>query len=70
MTTQHNNLINGEWLAGTGYSANLNPSNLADVIGEYAQADVAQLPQRRVEFGRAGHGQRRAERRRAGIEQG
>ena len=43
MTTQHHNLINGEWLAGTGYSANLNPSNLADVIGEYAQADVAQL---------------------------
>ena len=43
MTTQHNNLINGEWLAGTGYSANINPSNLADVVGEYAQADVAQL---------------------------
>ena len=43
MTTQHNNLINGEWLAGTGYAPNLNPSNLADVIGEYAQADVSQL---------------------------
>jgi hypothetical protein len=26
---QHDNLINGEWLAGASYSANTNPSNLA-----------------------------------------
>ena len=42
-TPQHNNLINGQWVAGAKYTPNINPSNLADVIGEYAQADVAQL---------------------------
>ena len=41
-TSQHNNLINGEWVAAANYAPNLNPSNLADVIGEYAQADAAQ----------------------------
>ena len=39
----HLNFIHGEWLAGQSLSPNLNPSNLADVIGEYAQADAAQL---------------------------
>ncbi|MEO6016465.1 MAG: aldehyde dehydrogenase family protein [Polaromonas sp.] len=43
MTTLHNNLINGQWVAGSTISANLNPSNLADVIGDYAQADAAGL---------------------------
>ncbi|MBO9515862.1 MAG: aldehyde dehydrogenase family protein [Variovorax sp.] len=37
------NLVNGEWLAGASYSANTNPSNLADVLGEYAQGDAAQV---------------------------
>jgi aldehyde dehydrogenase (NAD+) len=37
------NLIGGEWVAGECYGKNINPSNTADVIGEYAQADVAQL---------------------------
>ncbi|UUZ65598.1 aldehyde dehydrogenase family protein [Polaromonas sp. P1-6] len=41
--TQHNNLINGQWLAGNSYSPNLNPSNLADVIGHYTQGDAAQV---------------------------
>ena len=41
--TQHNNLINGQWLAGSSYSPNLNPSNLADVIGHYTQGDAAQV---------------------------
>jgi aldehyde dehydrogenase (NAD+) len=36
------NYIAGEWLAGASTTANRNPSNLADVIGDYAQADVAQ----------------------------
>ena len=36
------NLIGGEWIAGTAATANRNPSNLADVIGEYAQADATQ----------------------------
>ena len=37
------NLINGEWLAGIGYSANTNPSNLSDVLGQYAQGDANQV---------------------------
>ncbi len=40
---QFNNLINGEWAAPSSYAPNRNPSNLSDVIGEYAQADAAQL---------------------------
>ena len=43
MSTPHLNFINGEWLAGNTLAPNLNPSNLADVIGEYAQGDAAQL---------------------------
>ena len=39
----HNNLINGEWVAGTTYSPNVNPSNLADVLGQYTQGDAAQV---------------------------
>src|SRR6266403_5580496 len=41
----YNNYIAGEWLAGASVTANRNPSNLADVIGEYAQADVEQTKQ-------------------------
>ncbi|MGK6310853.1 aldehyde dehydrogenase family protein [Variovorax sp. DT-64] len=37
------NLINGEWRAGAGYSPNINPSNLQDVLGQYAQGDAAQV---------------------------
>ena len=40
---QHNNLIAAEWVAASHYAPNVNPSNVADVIGEYAQADAAQL---------------------------
>jgi len=43
MTQQHDNLIGGQWLAGTGYSPNVNPSDLSDVIGEYTQASAEQL---------------------------
>lgn len=38
----HRNYINGEWVAGASVSENVNPSDLADVVGEYAQADRAQ----------------------------
>jgi len=38
----YNNYIAGEWIAGASVTANRNPSNLADVIGEYAQADAEQ----------------------------
>jgi len=40
---KHDNLINGAWVAGARYTPNVNPSNLSDVIGEYTQADAAQL---------------------------
>ena len=42
-TPRYDNLINGHWVAGSGYSANTNPSDLGDTIGEYAQASAAQL---------------------------
>jgi acyl-CoA reductase-like NAD-dependent aldehyde dehydrogenase len=40
---QHDNLINGQWVAGDSYSPNVNPSNTADVLGHYTQANVAQM---------------------------
>ncbi len=36
------NYINGEWIAGASTSENVNPSDLTDIVGLYAQADVAQ----------------------------
>ena len=43
MTQKHDNLINGQWVAGGQYTPNINPSNLADVIGDYAQGSAQQL---------------------------
>lgn len=43
MTTPHLNFIDGHWRAGTTLSANINPSHLADVIGEYAMASQADV---------------------------
>src|SRR5207253_9774969 len=40
--TAFNNYIAGEWVAGASNSAYRNPSDLSDVIGDYAQADAAQ----------------------------
>jgi len=37
------NLIAGEWVAGSDAARNVNPSDTRDVIGEYAQADAAQV---------------------------
>jgi aldehyde dehydrogenase (NAD+) len=42
MAKQFANYIGGEWVAGTSWSDNRNPSDLSDVIGEYAQADADQ----------------------------
>jgi acyl-CoA reductase-like NAD-dependent aldehyde dehydrogenase len=42
MANRFQNYINGEWLAGSGWTANRNPSDLSDVVGEYALADKAQ----------------------------
>ena len=42
MADIHANLIGGDWIAATAASRNINPSDLSDVVGEYAQADAAQ----------------------------
>jgi aldehyde dehydrogenase (NAD+) len=39
----YKHLINGEWVAGSGALRNLNPSNLSDLVGEYAAGDAAQV---------------------------
>ena len=36
------NYINGEWVGGGTATSDVNPSNLSDVVGDYAQASVAQ----------------------------
>ncbi len=38
----HKNLIDGAWVEGADINRNINPSDLADVVGEYARADEAQ----------------------------
>ncbi|MFN0193673.1 MAG: aldehyde dehydrogenase family protein [Aestuariivirga sp.] len=40
--TLHKNFINGEWVAGESAKPNINPSDVTDVVGEYAQAGRAQ----------------------------
>ena len=40
--SQYDNYIDGQWVRGATVSANINPSNLDDVVGEFAQADEAQ----------------------------
>ena len=42
-TATHDNFINGQWVPGNTTSANINPSDLGDVVGHYAQADAAGL---------------------------
>jgi acyl-CoA reductase-like NAD-dependent aldehyde dehydrogenase len=39
------NYINGSWVSGASMAPNRNPSDLSDVVGEYAQADAAQAVQ-------------------------
>jgi acyl-CoA reductase-like NAD-dependent aldehyde dehydrogenase len=41
--SQHRHFIDGQWVAGSTASRNVNPSDLSDTVGEYAMADVAQL---------------------------
>jgi aldehyde dehydrogenase (NAD+) len=38
----HRNYIGGEWVPGASVAPNRNPSDVNDVIGEYAQADAGQ----------------------------
>jgi aldehyde dehydrogenase (NAD+) len=42
MQNRFHNYIDGQWVDGSSWSDNRNPSDLSDVIGEYAQADKAQ----------------------------
>ncbi len=43
MANVHKNYIAGEWLAGASEIKNLNPSDLSDIVGSYAQASADQL---------------------------
>ena len=43
MAEVNHNFIAGEWLAGASEIANINPSDLSDTIGHYAQADTVQV---------------------------
>ncbi len=43
MPQEQNNFIDGEWLAGASQISNLNPSDLSDTIGHFAQASSEQL---------------------------
>ena len=45
MSNLNHNFIAGEWLAGADEIANINPSDLSDVIGQYAQASADHLQQ-------------------------
>jgi acyl-CoA reductase-like NAD-dependent aldehyde dehydrogenase len=38
----HQNFINGDWAKPLEQAPNINPSNLSDVVGEFARADAAQ----------------------------
>ncbi len=42
MAKPYLNYIAGEWVAGAGATLDHNPSDIADVVGEFAQADAAQ----------------------------
>lgn len=39
---QFKSFINNEWVSSTHYCKNINPSDITDIVGEYAQADAAQ----------------------------
>jgi len=45
MTQEHKNFIAGEWVEGSAYTPNINPSNTTDIEGLYTQASAAQLDQ-------------------------
>jgi alpha-ketoglutaric semialdehyde dehydrogenase len=42
MSEMHRNFIAGDWVTGAETARNINPSDLSDVIGEYARADKTQ----------------------------
>ena len=54
MSNLNQNFIAGEWLAGNSEVTNINPSDLSDIIGHYAQANGAQLQQRALDAAQSG----------------
>ena len=42
-TSKRDNFVAGHWVADGNYARNVNPSNLSDVIGEYAQGDASHI---------------------------
>ena len=40
MTDPHRNYVAGEWLSGAASFRSVNPSDLSDVVGDYAEASV------------------------------
>ncbi len=42
-TNRYGNLIGGNWISSTNQSRDINPSDITDIVGEYAQADAAQV---------------------------
>ena len=53
MSSPHALYINGQWVDGTSHISNTSPSDLTDMIGEYAQASTAQV-QEAIEAARLG----------------
>jgi acyl-CoA reductase-like NAD-dependent aldehyde dehydrogenase len=45
MSQPYSNLIGGEFVAGVNVSRNINPSDINDVVGEYAQGSAADVNQ-------------------------
>jgi aldehyde dehydrogenase (NAD+) len=43
MTALHANLIAGEWVSASDAAPNVNPSNTADVVGDYARGSAADV---------------------------
>jgi aldehyde dehydrogenase (NAD+) len=41
--TVHGLYIGGEWVAGTGVADDINPSDVADIVGRYARADASHV---------------------------
>jgi aldehyde dehydrogenase (NAD+) len=39
----HRNYVGGEWVEGAGVAQDVNPSDLSDVVGEYAMGDAGQV---------------------------
>lgn len=41
--TQHHNLIDGQWVPSQEQASDINPSDLSDTVGTYAQGNAADV---------------------------